>query len=429
MRIAVFGLWHLGCVTAACLASAGHEVTGLDFDADVIRNLRRGKPPLHEPGLAELLHDQLASGRLRFAAEPGEALPTAELLWLTFDTPVDDEDEADVAWVRRQFDAAVGSLRPGTIVLVSSQVPVGFTASLEERCRGRRFSFAYSPENLRVGRALESFEHQDRVVVGVRDDAAKPTLTQLLGPLAGRIEWMSIESAEMTKHALNAFLATSVSFINEVARICETVGADAKEVERGLKSEPRIGSRAYLAPGAPFAGGTLARDVRFLIGLGRAGNIVTPACSGVVESNELHAGWIQAKVEHLLAGVASPVVAVLGLAYTPGTSTLRRSFAVALCQWLVGRGVVVRAQDPGVRELPEPLARDVRLCNDAVETLRGADVAIIGTPWPQYRELRPDDFVDAMRRPAVVDQTWLLAATLGPDPRIAYVAPGRQGVA
>jgi UDPglucose 6-dehydrogenase len=168
--------------------------------------------------------------------------------------------------------------------------------------------------------------------------------------------------------------------------------------------------------------------VRFLIGLGRAGHLATPACSGVVESNDVHGSWIRTKLERLLTGIANPEAAVLGLTYAPGTSTLRRSSAVALCQWLVERGVAVRAHDPAVHELPEALARDVRLCQGTLETLRGADVAIIATAWPEYRELRVDDLAGVMRRATVVDQTWLLAAALATDSRIVYVAPGRPGV-
>jgi UDPglucose 6-dehydrogenase len=348
MRVTVFGLWHLGCVTAACLASAGHEVTGLDLDGDLVLRLRRGEPPLYEPGLSERISEGLASARLRFTAEPPEALRGAEILWVTFDTPVDDQDEADVTWVRHQLDTVVGVLPSRTIVLVSSQVPVGFTASLERCCQGRGIHFACCPENLRLGRALESFERQDRIVVGVRDDTVKPILTELLEPFAARIEWMSIESAEMTKHALNAFLATSVSFLNEVARICETVGADAKEVERGLKSEPRIGPRAYLSPGAPFAGGTLARDVRFLIGLGRAGHLATPACSGVVESNDVHGSWIRSKLERLLTGIANQGHRP-GYDLRAGHKHAAALSAVALCQWLVGGASPFSARSPSAR--------------------------------------------------------------------------------
>jgi UDPglucose 6-dehydrogenase len=350
----------------------------------------------------------------------------AEVVVLTFDSPVDDRDEADVVWVTRQIDAVIEAVAPGAIVLVSAQVPVGFTRSLESRWSGRGLRFAYSPENLRLGRALESFEAQERVVVGVRDESVQGPLASLFGPYARRVEWMSVESAEMTKHALNAFLATSVSFINEIARLCEAVGADAKDVERGLKSEPRIGPRAYLGPGAPFAGGTLARDVRFLMALGRGSGLATPLFAGVMESNDVHARWIQDAVGRLLAGLVGPVVAVLGLTYTPGTNTLRRSAALELCQWLLARGVVVRAQDPAIRVLPNPWGRRVHLCEDVREALRGADLAIVATPWPDYRDLAPGDFVAAMRRPVVVDQSWLLGAVLGADTRIHYVAPGRR---
>jgi UDPglucose 6-dehydrogenase len=403
-------------------------VRGLDRDAEVIEGLRRDAPPLYEPGLAERLAQGRAAGRLSFTTEPDEALTGAEIVLLTFDTPVDDQDEADVAWVLRQLDTAMDAVAPGTIVVVSAQVPVGFTRSLERRWSGRGLRFACSPENLRLGRALETFERQERVVVGVRDESVKDPLALLLGPFAGRIEWMSVESAEMTKHALNAFLATSVSFINEMARLCEAVGADAKEVERGLKSEPRIGPRAYLGPGAPFAGGTLARDVRFLMALGRGNGLATPLFSGVIESNDAHARWIQATVERLLAGLVGPVAAVLGLTYTPGTSTLRRSSALELCRWLVARDVAVRAHDPAVHTLPDAWGCRVHLCEDAREALRGADVAIVATTWPQYRDLTPADFVAAMRRPVVVDQNWFLGPILIADARVRYVAPGRYPV-
>src|SRR5262249_43972224 len=231
--------------------------------------------------------------------------------------------------------------KPGTLVLISSQVPAGFTAGLEADWRDRGLRYAYSPENLRLGKALDSFRSPERIIVGVRNPADNGQLMELFAPFCRRLEWMSVESAEMTKHALNAFLATSVTFINELARLCEVVGADAKEVERGLKSEGRIGGRAYLSPGAAFAGGTLARGVRFLTERGGRMGVGMPLLEGVLASNELHKGWVRQRVVGLLEGVKAPTVAVLGLTYKPGTSTLRRSFAVELCRWLHGRGVRV----------------------------------------------------------------------------------------
>lgn len=423
MQICVYGLWHLGCVTAACLAAAGNQVVGLDRDEELVAGLREGRPPLFEPGLEELVAEGVRAGRLSFTADAAEALRDADVLWVTFDTPVNERDEADVAFVRERLEQMAGALRPGTLVLISSQVPVGFTGALERDWAGRGLLFAYSPENLRLGKAIEVFRHPERVVIGTRGEGGRDTLRALFAPFCETIEWMSVESAEMTKHALNAFLATSVTFANEVARLCEAVGADAREVERGLKSEGRIGPKAYLAPGAAFAGGTLARDLRFLAGFGRAHGVDTPLFDGVLHSNDTHKGWLRERVARLLAGVAAPTVAVLGLTYKPGTSTLRRSTAVELCAWLAAQGVRVRAFDPAVRELPGEL-RAVELAADARAALAGADLAVVATEWPEFRALAADDFL-AMRRPAVIDQNWFLAGALAGDGRISYTATGR----
>src|SRR5262249_52216826 len=290
---------------------------------------------------------------LSFHTDPAAALTDADVLWVTFDTPVNEQDEADVGFVRARLEEVRPALKPGTLVLISSQVPVGFTRALQRDWPDGGLRFAYSPENLRLGKAIEVFCHPERVVLGIEDDADRTRLTELFSPFCSHLEWMTLESAEMTKHALNAFLATSVTFINEVARLCEEVGANAKEVERGLKSEGRIGPRAYLSPGAAFAGGTLARDLRFLVRRGREVQVRTPLLQGVLESNEVHKNWVREHVEQLLDGIEVPVATVLGLTYKPGTSTLRRSSAIELCRWMHERGVRVRGYDPAVPTLPD----------------------------------------------------------------------------
>ncbi len=425
MHVTVYGLWHLGCVTAACLAEAGRQVVGLDLDAGVVADLEAGRAPLQEPGLDDLLGAGLSAGTLRFTASPAEALGEAEVIWVTFDTPVNDQDEADVDFVRQRVLAVAEHVRPGTLVLISSQVPVGFARDLEAVWPVADCSFACSPENLRLGKALDVFRKPDRVVVGTRRPADRERVSQLLAPFADRIEWMSVESAEMTKHAINAFLATSVTFINELARLCEAAGADAKEVERGLRSESRIGPRAYLSPGAAFAGGTLARDVRFLIEQGTTHDVGTPLLQGVWASNDLHKGWVRQQVEQLLGEETAPVVAVLGLTYKPGTSTLRRSSAVELCRWLHERGARVRAHDPAVGQLPEELQSVIEWADTALGALDGADLAVLATEWPQYRALSPADLYAHMRQPRVIDPTHFLAGTLGQGLRVTYVATGK----
>jgi UDPglucose 6-dehydrogenase len=435
MRVVVYGLWHLGCVTAASLADAGNEVVGLDLDKGLVDGLNVGKPPLDEPGLPELIAAGRKSGKLSFTTNASEALHGAGVLWVTFDTPVDENDVADVAFVRNRLEQIKDSVRPGTLVLISSQVPVGFTRSLAKDWEGRGVRFGISPENLRLGKAIEVFRTPERVIVGLsHPEQDRDLVTRLFLPFgpAGsnqppRIEWMTLESAEMTKHALNAFLATSVTFINELARLCEAVGANAKEVERGLKSEARIGPKAYLGPGAAFAGGTLARDVQFLVEFGKRHDVATPLFSGIWQSNQAHKDWTRQQVKRVLGDVKNPTVAVLGLTYKAGTSTLRRSSSVELCQWMHQQGIRVRAHDPAVKELPEELRPAIELTNSSADALKGADLAVIATEWPEYKTLKADDLVTAMRSPKVVDPNWFAAAALGNDPRVTYVATGRAG--
>ena len=430
MRVCVVGLWHLGTVTAACLAAGGHAVVGLDVDATTVARLALGQAPLFEPGLDVLLQQGLAATRLRFSTDPAEALAGAEVVWITYDTPVDDDDHADVAFVVERVVQLFPALEAGVLVLLSSQLPVGTTRQLEQRYAAmypeRAVSFAYSPENLRLGKAISVFTHPDRVVVGVRKDADRERVAALLRPFTERIEWMSVESAEMTKHALNAFLATSVTFINEIATLCEQVGADAKEVERGLKSETRIGPRAYLGPGAAFAGGTLARDITFLSAIGSAHNRPTHLISAVRASNDAHKGWAGSRLETLLGSLGGQRIAVWGLTYKPGTDTLRRSSAVELCRWLVDQGAVVQTHDPAVQTLPAELARLFSLHTTPLDALAGAAALVVATEWPEYQAIPAATVVAAMTQPVVVDANRFHARTLGAEPQIRYAAVGKS---
>ncbi len=378
MKICVLGLWHLGTVTAACMSSIGHEVIGLDLDKATIDRLTRGEPPLYEPGLAELVREGLDRGTLRFTTDPQSALKEARVVWVTYDTPIDDEDRADVEFVVSRVESLFEHIPHESLVVVSSQLPVGSIRRLETRAG---VPVVCLPENLRLGNALEAFLHPERIVVGVRSEDQRTIISELLEGLHARIEWMSVESAEMAKHALNAFLATSVAFINEIGVVCEAVGADAHDVARALKSDPRIGPRAYLSPGSAFAGGTLARDVEFLRSNGEL-----PLIAGVKTSNDQHKTWPRRKLQAALGDLRGRKVAVWGLTYKPGTDTLRRSASVDLCAWLLKRGALVSAHDPAVHTLPDELL-SVNLCATAVEALRDAEALVIATEWPEYRSV------------------------------------------
>lgn len=427
MKVCVQGLWHLGSVTAACLASVGHDVTGLDADTATIEKLTHGNAPLFEPGLDELLQAGITNNKLKFSTSPTLALEGAEVLWVAFDTPIDDEDQADVAFVQGQIQMALPFLTDGAVVLVSSQMPVGSIRKLEAFAQktlpAKNLGFACSPENLRLGKALDVLLMPDRIVVGVRNNRTRQVLEKLLSPITDKVEWMSVESAEMTKHAINAFLATSVTFANEIAAICELVGADAKEVERGLKTEARIGHKAYVSPGGPFAGGTLARDIAFLGIESQAHKLATPLLSAVRPSNDEHKNWVRRKLQQQFGSLSGVTVAIWGLTYKPGTDTLRRSQAVELCDWLLKQGTKVRVYDPAVKQLPEHLASKVTHCATALDAVMDANALVVGTEWPEFKQSASDLSTKAKPGLVVVDANRHLQAQVLQS-GFSYVAVG-----
>jgi UDPglucose 6-dehydrogenase len=421
MKIVVLGLWHLGCVTSACCAKF-FETVGLDFDQPTVDDLRRGKPPLFEPGLADLLQNGFASQRLSFESDPATALKDANLLWVAYDTPVDEDDQPDVLPVLEGIDRCMSDLPDDAMVLISSQIPAGTCHLLETKYPGRQF--AYSPENLRLGKAIEIFLHQDRVILGMRGGADAAQLSELLRNFSTNILRVRTESAEMIKHAINSFLALSITFMNEIARICEKVDADAREVERGLKSEARIGPKAYLSPGGPFAGGTLARDVVTLDYLAsRLGEelFLIPA---IKISNDQHKQWAIQKLREELGSLAGKRIAVLGLTYKPDTDTLRRSLAIELCRLLQTESVEVRAYDPAAEGLPDDL-NQVNLFRNIEQAASGSDALVVCTEWPQLMKADWRTIVAGLRPAIVIDANGFLLSQFSLIPEVHYRCVGK----
>jgi UDPglucose 6-dehydrogenase len=405
-------------VTAGCLAAAGHEVIGLDEDQALIDGLRAGRLPVAEPGLAEIFEAEIASGRLRFSASFADAAG-ADVAWIAYDTPVDDQDRADTEFVHSRAMAVLGHMTPGAVLLVSSQMPVGSIARLEKEF-GPSVHVACSPENLRLGKAISVFRSPDRVVVGVRTAEVRAKLEGVWAPFGSKVEWMSVESAEMTKHAINSFLATSICFINEIATLCERTGADALEVERGLKSDQRIGYASYLHAGGAFAGGTLARDIAFLRGISERTQTGVPLIDGVYESNQYHKSWLSRRVAEAFPTLAGRTFAILGLTYKPGTNTLRRSSAVEAAEWLHSQGARVRAFDPQIHELPAELENVIELAGSVEDALTGAEALVVMTPWPEFKDMNP-----AWAPDVVFDAARFLDATLSVRPGLRYFSIGR----
>ncbi len=424
MNVVVLGLWHLGCVTAACAAKF-ESVIGLDFGPGVVAQLRKGKPPLFEPGLAELINEGVQSGSLAFSDDSAIACRDADLLWICYDTPVDDNDAADLAPVIDGIERCVPHLRPGTLILISSQIPAGTCRALEVRFSDHRF--AYSPENLRLGKALSIFMNADRIILGVRKEDDAKELEPLLTNFTQNLIAVRTESAEMIKHAINSFLASSIAFMNEVSRVCELVGADAKEVERGLKSEPRIGPGAYLSPGGPFAGGTLARDIVALTKIGQEQGEPLVLVPAIKLSNDQHKLWAIQKLREELGELSGKKIAILGLTYKPGTDTLRRSLAIELCRELLKAGANVRAYDPIVEKLPDDLA-NITLSQNLEEVVTDAIAAVVCTEWPQIRDADWDAIFAKTKDLLFVDANGFLATAVGNRPGVTYRQVGKPKV-
>ena len=421
MKVVVLGLWHLGCVTAACSAKFV-EVVGLDFDPQRVEDLRQGTPPIFEPGLVELIQEGFVSQRLSFESDPATALAAADLLWVTYDTPVDDDDNPDLSPVLAGIDRCLPFLPLHAPVLISAQVPAGTCRLLERRYPGRQF--AYSPENLRLGKAIEIFLHQDRIVLGTRQDGdVGKRLADLLSNFSSNLLQVRTESAEMIKHGINSFLALSITFMNEIARICEHVGADAREVERGLKSETRIGPKAYLSPGGPFAGGTLARDVVTLNHLASQFGEELFLIPAIKASNDQHKEWAIQKLREELGSLTGKNVAILGLTYKANTDTLRRSLAIELCRGLIAEGVAVTAFDPVVVAMPADLT-EIQIMRQVPEAVKGSDAIVVATEWPQLLEVDWPESVKLMKQPIVVDGNGFLRSKLSDFAGLRYRSVG-----
>ena len=384
--------------------------------------------PIFEPGLENLININKKKGTLSFSSDL-LSISNSDLIWVTYDTPVNEQDIADVEFVINNTIALFPYFKQDSIVLISSQLPVGSINYLENiflnKFPDRNVSFACSPENLRLGKAIDVFMNPDRIIVGIRNEKSKTKLNNILSTITESIIWMKVESAEMTKHALNAFLATSVVFINELAVLCEHVGANANEVEQGLKSELRIGKKAYLRPGSAFDGGTLARDLTYLVEKEIEHNLSSIFFSSILQSNESHKSWVVNKLSAKFPSLKNKKIGILGLTYKPGTNTLRRSTAIEICNLLHNKGAKITAFDPSIKNLPSNLENFITLESVIDDVFIGKDAVIVATEWPVFKELSTFDFSRLTNELLIFDANSFLQNELN-IPGIRYITIGKS---
>jgi UDPglucose 6-dehydrogenase len=405
--IGVIGVGWVGLVSAACFAELGHEVWCRDIDSEKIAALREGRVPIYEPGLADLVEKH--AGRLHFDLELAPVLEHARLLFVCVDTPPTYTGDADLS----RIDALVEELPSSAehALVMKSTVPVGTGRSIRRRFRdlGKELGYVSNPEFLREGSALSDFMNPDRVVVGSRH-AGWPAdaVVELYEPLGCPIVRTDIASAEMIKLASNAFLATKISFINEIANVCEEVGADVGEVATGMGLDPRIGP-SFLNAGIGYGGSCFPKDVAALKQLAGNSGYHFQLLTSVIEVNELQKRRVVSKLKKHLGTLVGRQIALLGLAFKPDTDDMREASSVVLAARLQSEGARVRAYDPVAEEQARELITGAVMCESAMDVLTDADAAVIVTEWPEFAELDLEEAKRRMRTPVIVDGRNLLS--------------------
>jgi UDPglucose 6-dehydrogenase len=411
-NIAVIGTNYVGLVTAACFAELGNQVIGIDIDPGKVERLGRGQLPIYEPGLEEIVVQNLKAGRLRFTLDYVDGLEHAQVAFVCVGTPSGIEGEADMSQVK----AAAHSLGQHTpserslIVVNKSTMPIGTgdwmlpTLERASNSSGARFRIVSNPEFLREGSAVDDFRHPDRVVLGGTDPEAIDRVASLYRDLQPEppIIKTDIRTAEMIKYASNAFLATKISFINEIASVCERLGADVKEVSRGMGLDRRI-SPEFLDAGVGYGGSCFPKDVKALAHMASMAGAHPQLLRAVMEINRDMRRLVLQKVRGALGGVEDRTIGVLGLAFKPNTDDMREAPAVEIIHLLQSEGAQVKAFDPAANHVAGVLLPGVVLCSDAYAVADGADAIILLTQWSEFRRLDLDRVRQSMRYPLVVD--------------------------
>lgn len=409
MHIAVVGSGYVGLVTGACLADFGMDVTCVDKDETKIALLRKGVSPIYEPGLEELIHKNSQAKRLRFSTEIKEAVERALVIFIAVGTPPREDGSPDLSFIFQVAQSISEHMDGYKVVVTKSTVPTGTGAQIEEILRrnpgGHKFSVVSNPEFLREGSAIEDFMRPDRVVIGSRDAEAIAIVKDVYSPLlTAGVPFVvtDVESAELIKYASNGFLALKISFINEIAAMCERMGADVKDVSRGMGLDKRI-SPHFLLPGPGFGGSCFPKDASGVVDVARKHGYIFEIMETVLRVNDQVKARMVDKVEGVCGELAGRKVAVLGLAFKPETDDIRDSSAIKLVRDLLDRGASVTAYDPAAMENTKAVLPEIGYAEDVYECAEGADAIVLVTDWNQFRKLDLPRLEKTMKAKRFVD--------------------------
>jgi UDPglucose 6-dehydrogenase len=433
MRVAMIGTGYVGLVSGACFADFGHAVTCVDKDKAKIAGLARGEMPIFEPGLADLVAVNVRAGRLTFSTELKTAVQAADAVFIAVGTPSRRGDgHADLSFVHEAAREIARAIEGFTVVITKSTVPVGTGDEVERIIRetrpGADVAVVANPEFLREGAAIRDFKHPDRIVVGTAEPRARAVMSELYRPLyinSAPLLFTERRTAELIKYAANAFLATKITFINEIADLAEKVGADVQEVARGIGLDNRIGGK-FLHAGPGFGGSCFPKDTVALLKTGQDNEAPLRLVEAVVAVNDARKRAMARKVAVALGGdVRGKIVAVLGLTFKPNTDDMRESPSIPLITALQDMGAIVRAYDPAGMEQAKPLVGKVAFCRDAYDCAEGASALVIVTEWEQFRALDFTRLKQTMARPVLVDLRNVYSAEEAARHGFAYEGVGR----
>jgi UDPglucose 6-dehydrogenase len=409
MNISVIGTGYVGLVVGACLAETGNDVVCADTDAGKIEGLTQNRIPIYEPGLDALVERNQQQGRLAFTTDVPAAIARADVVFIAVGTPPDEDGSADLRHVLDVADLVGRHMKRELVVVTKSTVPVGTAARVAQtvsRSATLPFHLCSNPEFLKEGAAVDDFMKPDRVVLGVESDHARSVMAELYAPFVrtGKpIIFMDVPSAEMTKYAANAMLATRISFMNEIAALCERVGANVDLVRKGIGSDTRIGP-SFLFPGPGYGGSCFPKDVKALVQTARQHQSELRVLEAVEVANERQKGRLAEKLVDAVGDLRGKRVAVWGLSFKPNTDDMRESPALALIESVLGAGGTIVAHDPAAMEEARRRLGD-RVCYAATnyEALSDADALVIVTDWNEYRHPDFKRMIEALRRPVVID--------------------------
>ncbi|HZI17326.1 MAG TPA: UDP-glucose/GDP-mannose dehydrogenase family protein [Pyrinomonadaceae bacterium] len=410
MHIAVIGTGYVGLVTGACFAEFGTSVTCVDIDSEKIERLNAGHIPIYEPGLDQLVAKNTAAGRLRFTTDLKKAVEESLVVFLAVGTPPREDGSADLSFIEEAARSVALHMNGYKVIVTKSTVPVGTGERLRALIRRHltephSFGIVSNPEFLREGAAIDDFMRPDRVVIGSRDQEAVAIMRDLYRPLF-LIETpfviTSTEAAELAKYASNAFLATKISFINEIANLCDEIGCDVHDVAKAMGMDRRIG-RFFLHPGPGYGGSCFPKDTTALAAIAREFGSETLIVQSVVEVNRQQRGRMRRKIERLVGGLEGKLIAVLGLSFKPETDDLRESPAVDVIRELLDGGARVRAFDPVAVERARAELPGVEFAENEYAAAEGADCLVLATEWNQFRALDMARLKGLLRRPLVAD--------------------------